>query len=296
MISGHVLAGKGSKISKSKDNAPSSPQELIDKYSADPVRYWTAGARLGRDAEYSTEVIEDGRKLINKIWNAIKFSIMNLDDFDKKQEGPKNIIDKWILHRLTETIKKATNYLEDYEFGLALSTIEDFFWGEFCDNYIELSKQVFFRGEEDEQLGTQKVLYRVAYDILKMFSPYLPHLTEDLYQRFFSDFEDEISIHIADWPEANEDCINKEINYEMEKILEFVELIRKSKSENNLSLRHPIDKISYECDYEKVDISKAMKQISFLLWIDKVEDDFEPDYTAESENGKLRIKIKWGEK
>jgi len=296
MISGHVLAKKGAKISKSKDNAPSTPQELIDQYSADPVRYWTAGARLGRDAEYSIEVIEDGRKLINKIWNAIKFSIMNLKGFEKGQKGPKNTIDKWILHRLSETIKTATDYLDKYEFGLALNVIEDFFWKDFCDNYIELSKQVFFRGEEKQKRGSQVVLYKVAFGILKLFSPYLPHLTEDLYQRFFKQFEEEKSIHITKWPEYNKNLINEEANYETSKILEFVELIRKAKSENNLSLRHPIEKIRFENDYKDVDLNKAMDQISFLLWINKVEEDFEPDYESESENGKIHLYIKWGEK
>ncbi len=293
MVSGHSLDPQRKKISKSKGNAGITPQNLVEKYSADPVRYWTAGSRLGMDTFFSEDVLKDGRKLVTKIWNASKFAIMNLSDYDGRSDGEKNIVDRWILQRLDNTVKRARDYMERYEYGLALGAIESFFWKDLCDNYIELVKGRLFKPEGDVT-GTLWTLYNVLLDVLRLFAPFIPHITEEIYQTYFRGFEKTVSIHVMSWPEYRAFEYREE-EKDMEDILTLVDLIRKSKSENKLSLAHPVKALYFKMENPGT-AESILPQITSLLKIETVSNEKieDADHKAESENGRVAVEIKWG--
>ena len=294
MISGHSLDTERKKISKSKRNAGSTPLDLIKQFSADPIRYWTAGSRLGSDTRFSEKTLKEGSRLVTKIWNVSKFVIMNLEGFKKGETGKKNIIDKWILHRLNGIIKGATEYMDKYEYGLALNILEKFFWLDLCDNYVELVKGKIKEGTDEERKGSQEVLYTLLLNTLKLFAPFLPHISEEIYHLYFQEFERKKSIHIDEWPKTNPEWRDEKAMKNVKIILNLVEMIRKAKSESKLSLAHPIDRFAYTIK-KRINIDHLIPQIAFLFKIKDTGGDFEPDYEAESADGNMKISIKWGQ-
>ncbi|MDD2239012.1 MAG: valine--tRNA ligase, partial [Bacilli bacterium] len=179
MISGFVMAGKGEKISKSKSNSKNEPLQLIAEYSADVIRYWAASGRLGTDITFSEETLLRGKKLINKIFNASKLIEMHLEDYEDRPFDNFEYFDKWILGRYQEMEKSFIKYLDEYEVGLALNTLEKFFWN-FCDNYLEIVKHRLYRPEEFGQIqrySGQKTVYIILYKLLQKFSIYFPFVT-----------------------------------------------------------------------------------------------------------------------
>ncbi|MDU6361878.1 MAG: class I tRNA ligase family protein, partial [Clostridiales bacterium] len=150
MISGFVLAKKGEKISKSKNNGKLSPKTLITEHSADALRYWAANTKLGADTFFSESELMPSKRFMNKLWNASKFSFMHLQDFDKNLLLCKNKphllpADKWILERINQTMLTCTKLLDQYEIGLARHEIDDLFWKDFCDDYLEIVKDRLYK-------------------------------------------------------------------------------------------------------------------------------------------------------
>lgn len=294
MISGHSLDPQRKKISKSKGNAGQTPQALVAQHSADPVRYWTAGSRLGMDTFFSEDVLKDGRKLVTKLWNASKFAIMNLEGYSGEKGGSLNSVDRWILESFRSTAGTATEYLERYEYGLALQSIETFFWKDLCDNYIELVKGKIKEGTREEKKGSQWALFTVLYGVLRLFAPFLPHITEEIYQLYFTDFLPEKSIHLAPWPLPENYQAFDGAAEEGEKVLRYVEFIRKAKSEHKLSLAHPIALLDDEGYAKKEFEEGVLRQIDSLLKVEKRAPVKEPD--ARCGEGDLLMAIKWGER
>lgn len=167
---------------------------MIQQWGADAVRYWTAGGQLGKDIVFDEEELRMGQKLVTKLRNAFQFVKMQLQNADMDSllstEIERTSTDQWILKRLQETIAKMTDYLDRFEYGLAKIAFEDFFWTDFCDNYLELIKvrlyqpERFENGVQKQQSG-QKTLYEVFYTILLLIAPYLPHVTEEIYQEYY---------------------------------------------------------------------------------------------------------------
>ncbi len=252
MISGFVLARKGEKISKSKNNSSLTPTGLIETYSADAVRYWAAGARLGTDTFFSPDDLAAARRFLTKLWNACKFSLSHLKDFTPTNAPELLPVDAWIMARTREVIRKARKLLNEYEIGSARSEIDDFFWRDFCDNYIEIVKERLYRpdihGEGNRQSG-QYALYFALLNILKLYAIYVPHITEYIYQEFFRQYEKEISLHLLLWEEAPDESAHSQKETATDGlVLEFGEAairilskIRRWKSENNLSMRDETD-------------------------------------------------------
>ena len=196
MISGFVMANKGEKLSKRKDNAKMEPFELLETYGADVVRYWAGSGKLGTDIIFNEETFLRGKKLINKIWNVSKFIEMHLQDFKDKKFDKYEYIDRWILGSFQEMEKGFIKYLDDYEIGLGLNHLERFFWN-FCDNYIEIVKHRLYRPEEfgeEARYSGQKTVYMILYKLLQDFSIYFPFITEEIYQELYKDKK---SIHIT---------------------------------------------------------------------------------------------------
>ncbi len=274
MICGFVLAKKGEKISKSKNNSTSSPDALIERYSADAIRYWSAGAKLGTDTMFSEENLKISKRFLTKLWNAASFAIMQLHDYNG--ESPEEImpIDKWILEKLKIVEEKASEHLNQYETGIAKHEIDEFFWNDFCDNYLEIVKDRLYKPEihgTKERLSAQYTLYKVLLELLKLYAIYVPFITEEIYQCYFKNLEKCPSIHSMTW--------NMTPNTNIEEILSFGESIknvvsevRRYKSERNLSLKEKIGilKIGIPIS-QKEHLQKTLKDIKACTWAEEIE-------------------------
>lgn len=246
MISGFVLAKPGEKISKSKNNGSNSPNALIEAHSADAIRYWAANSKLGTDTYFAEDDLKISKRFINKLYNASKFAIMQLEGFEKPESFDKNAllpIDRWILDRVNETTFKAQKLLEDYEIGQARHEIDNLFWKDFCDYYIEIAKERLYQPEKhgrENQLSGQIALYHSLLGILKLYAIYTPFVTEYIYQDFFRGKEKEISIHQTIWSGETPDKLYLEFG---EHIKQEISEVRKFKTENQMSMKDSIPEL-----------------------------------------------------
>lgn len=251
MISGWCLASDKTKMSKSKGNVVTPVDLIIDK-GADVVRYWASTSRLGSDTAFSEDLLKIGRKLVNKIWNATSFASLHLENLsetpttaisDIKNGKITETLDKWILSRLQKTIIKATVDFEKFEYCDARVAIEEFFWKDFCDNYLELVKTRAY-GEITDGKGKTSAhftLYHCLNAILRLFAPFVPHVTEELYRHIF---DDSGSIHKrGSWPVAAEYPVDDAAEQGGMACVSILEAIRKAKSERQVSIKFPIKKV-----------------------------------------------------
>ncbi len=278
MISGFVMADKGEKISKRKNNTKNDPFTLLDEYGADVIRYWAASGRLGTDITFSDETLKRGKKLINKIYNASKFVSLHLDDFEDKKIDNYEFFDKWILSKYNEMEKEYLNYLEKFEVGLALNTLEKFFWN-FCDNYLEIVKHRLYRPDEfgyDKRYSGQKTVYTLLYKLIQNFSIFFPFVTEDIYQALF---KEEKSVHITKINPLN---LSFEDEHRLgDKLLDIISIARGHKTKNEVSLKTEITLISLNLSDELTNALKEaemdFKACLFIkeIKINKHKDNFE---------------------
>ena len=267
MISGFVMANKGEKISKSKGNSKVEPMDLIKQYSADVLRYWAGTGRLGTDIVFSDETMLRGKKLVNKIWNVSKFIEMHLVDYEDKEFTDYEYIDKWILGKFQEMEKQFIKYLDEYEVGLALNTLEKFFWN-FCDNYIEIVKHRLYRPEEFGEMprySGQKTVYTILYKLLQDFSIYFPFITEEIYQELYKGK----SIHLTEIKTLEFNFDKEKINGDL--IIEIISAARGEKTNNNVSLKTPIKNLTINLNKElKEAIELSIKDFKATLFIEEL--------------------------
>ncbi|ACA54949.1 valine--tRNA ligase [Clostridium botulinum] len=231
LIHGIVRDSEGKKMSKSLGNGVD-PIEVIDEYGADALRFTlVTGNAPGNDIRYYPERVEAARNFANKIWNASRFVLMNLDkDLMDKYKDNKNytIADKWILSRLNTVVKEVTENIEKFELGIASQKIYDFIWGEFCDWYIELVKPVLY-GEDEQSKGIAfNVLHKVLETSLQLLHPIMPFITEEIYTHLYTEYE---SIAISKWPEYDEILKDEKSEKDMEYIIEAIKSIRNVRTE-----------------------------------------------------------------
>ena len=243
VISGHVLDPHGQKMSKSKGNVII-PQEVIGKYGADAFRFWTASSKLGDDMPYQEKDIVTGQKTVTKLWNASKFILMHIKDFDGKKPKNLELIDKFILSRLNSIIKDSTEYFDKYEYSRCKFETENFFWNLFCDYYLELVKDRVYnpqiRGEEKRK-SAQYTLKICLNSILKLFAPIMPFITEELYLHLFAKEEEKKSIHLSEWPKYEKDLIDSKIDKIGDRVIEVLKDVRQFKSQNGKSVKAEVD-------------------------------------------------------
>ena len=251
-ISGWGIAGEGmGKISKSRGGGPLPPLEMIERYSADAVRYWAASTGLGKDARISEGKIQLGNKLVTKLWNVARFSERFLIDFhpSKGTTRDPDILkskgftpaDRWILSRLQHLVHRASQLLENYDYAAAKSEIENFFWNEFADNYLEMCKQRLYTGDHEHAQAARFTLYTLLLTISKLFAPFFPYITESIYQGLFANPEgpdsgELDSIHLSAWPITNPNLQDEFAEQIGSMLIEIATAVRRFKSENNLSL------------------------------------------------------------
>ncbi len=256
MISGYVTSTDGCKLSKKSGNGKNSPQDIIKQYSADVTRYWASSLSLGKDTAFSLIPFDSGKKLANKLWNASKFVLSFLDGYELK-EVELNSIDKWILEEYKQLYVNFIKNLDNYDIALALSSLEKFFWN-FCDNYIEIVKRRLYNPDiygKNCQESAQYAVYIVLLGMLKMFSVFMPHLTEEIYQSYFAEKENCKSIHISKYLNIGEN-VDKALLKDGELLTQIVSDIRGYKSENKISLKTIISKLDITLDKNAIEFIK----------------------------------------
>ncbi len=299
MLSGWCLAEDRSKMSKSKDNVLS-PENLLQKYGADALRYWAASSKLGADTAYSENVLKNGKRLLNKLWNASKFISIH---FHKLEEQDKiaNIsqvlakishpLDQWLLLRLQDVALKVEHEMSEYEYASSMSAIEQFFWSIFCDNYLEISKVRAYSEDNSDDTGTYSAiltLYHSMRVILHLFAPFVPHITEEIYQILYANNE-KVSIHQRDKAFEARNMEFTKNDEECEKLIQILDLIKKSKAEKNLSIKAPIKLLEISGVKLNVDLATDLKNVTAsenLLFVE----EFSHDYTRLSD-GLLKLNI-----
>ena len=241
LIHGLIRDEQGRKMSKSLGNGVD-PMEVIDTYGADALRYFlTTNSAPGLDLRYIDEKVRAAWNFINKIWNAARFVLMNLPN-DFKYSGINrqymNVTDKWILSRLRETVLKVEEFMDKYEFVIAGNYLYSFIWNDFCSWYVEMAK-IGLQSESSEVIkNTQNVLYYVLESILKMIHPFMPFVTEEIYQALRNDVE--LSIMQETWPEVIGDYFDDSSNPVMQAVIDIITTIRTMRSENNIPPNKPI--------------------------------------------------------
>jgi len=249
MVCGFVLAKKGEKISKSKSNAGLSPKALIENHSADAIRYWAASSKLGTDTFFSTDELGISKRFITKLWNASKFTISHLQDLDLHADASFLPVDRWIIERCRQTTNNARYLLDRYETGSARHEIDEFFWKDFCDYYLEIVKGRLYQSEihgYEGRRAAQHALYYCMLNILKLYAIYVPHITEYIYQQFFRQHEGTISLHMLRWEQ--ETAVADDIILFGEKLKEVISETWKYKTENALSRVEEVEAVAINTD------------------------------------------------
>jgi valyl-tRNA synthetase len=237
-ISGWGLAGAGGeKISKSRGGGPMAPMEMIERYSADAVRYWAASTGFGKDSLISEEKIKNGARLSTKLWNVARFSERFLVGYSPIMENLKfTPTDLWLLARLAKLIQRVTALFRAYEYATAKSEAESFFWHDLADNYLEMCKERLYGENNPLQEGARYTLYHALLSILKIFAPFMPYVTEEIYRGLFAENEGHASIHLTRWPEAEAAWSSAEAEAAGDILIEVATAVRRYKSEASLSL------------------------------------------------------------
>ena len=303
MISGWGLDEKGKKISKSKGNFVD-PNVVLEKYSADALRYWSAGATLGNDLRYIESDVADGKRLVTKLWNASKFVSTYL--FDEQsgapiplEKGEPTIIDRWIVSRLNSVIGKATDYLDRYEYSHALDHAERFFFSEFCDNYLEIIKERFWKPEKFTAAQVEAARYTLNYilqNVLRLFAPYIPYITEELFQIIFKNLPDmPVSIHVAKWPKTDPGLNDEQAEEHGRLLMDLLTAIRRWKTSQQVHTNFPLRELVITAgDAERAKIEPIAKDLRSAAHADSLTFDQGGEIPTENEN--VTLKLTLGEK
>ncbi len=281
-INGWMLDENGKKMSKSKGNVVE-PRDIIKKYSADALRFMAASSKLGEDLAFPEKDIVTGNKTVTKIFNAAKFALMHLEDFQDEEVQELWEIDKWVLTKLNKTIKNTTDCFEKYDFSKAKSEVDSFFWKVFCDYYLEMVKDRLYNPDiygDNARKSGQFVLKKVLTTVLQLFAPFMPFVTEEIYSWY-----NEKSIHLSSWPEYEEFYVDDNAEISGDLATEIISYVRKFKSDKqvsqkeeieNINLCYPEDKIKYLKSVEKtIKMTTKAKNIVYKEISDELEIEVE---------------------
>jgi len=243
LIHGLVRDANGEKMSKSKGNGVD-PIDVIERYGADAMRFMlSTGISPGQDLRFRWERVEQARNFANKIWNASRFALMNLEGFavrDIDLSGPLGTADRWILHRLNETVRDVTRLIDAYEFGETGRLLYNFIWDDLCDWYIEFSKPNLYGTDEEAKRATRSVLAYVLDRTLRLLHPFMPFITEEIWQHLPHDGE---TITLAPWPEYDPAFEAPDAVREMNLLMDIIRAVRNIRAEVNVPLSKKVDLI-----------------------------------------------------
>ena len=266
LIHGIIRDSQGRKMSKTLGNGID-PLEIIEKYGADALRYSVlSGITMGNDIRFMPEKLDAASNFGNKIWNASKFVLMNLEDADEEfmKKDIKDIVselsieDKWIISKLNTLIKEVSDNIENYELGVAIDKIYAFIWNEFCDWYVEMVKPRLYDKENKSRVIAQYVLNMVLCNSLKLLHPFMPFITAEIYKELFNDGKD---IMISEYPEYNKILDFRENEEKIEQIKEIITGIRNIRTKMNV---HPTRK-SKLIFVTKKDYVESIKQADLFI-------------------------------
>ncbi len=269
LIHGLIRDKQGRKMSKSLGNGVD-PMDVIKEYGCDALRYFLATSSApGMDLRYDEEKVKSTWNFINKLWNASRFVLMNLEEFTEECYTLENLKpeDKWILTKLQNTIKEVTKNMEKYEFNNAGSTLYNFIWDDFCDNYIEIAK---FSLNENT---TKSVLMTVLTAIIKMLHPFMPYVTDEIYSML--PIQDQENIMISAYPIFNNELVFTTEMEQMEDTISFVKTFRNVKAENNIGKVFEVTLDNNE-DYSL--ISKMLKIENNIVDVKPEKNSFDVSY------------------
>ncbi len=240
LLHGLIRAEDGRKMSKSLGNGID-PMDVIEKYGADALRWFlSTGSAPGQDVRFSYEKMDAAWNFINKIWNASRFVLMNTEDMtveDIDLTGNKSVVDKWILTRLNETVAKVTDLFDKFEFGEVGRALYNFIWDDFCDWYIEMSKEVLYGDNEEQKLVTRSVLLHVLDQIMRLLHPIMPFVTEKIWLEMPHTGE---SLVTAEYPVVHEEFNDQEAADGMAVLVELIRSVRNIRAEVNTPLSKKI--------------------------------------------------------
>ena len=235
VLHGLIRAADGRKMSKSLGNGVD-PLDVIDKFGADALRFTLAtGTSAGNDQRFHWERIESSRNFINKIWNASRFVLMNVPQGANLPEivpAELEVADRWILHRLSETVATTTRHLENYDFGEAGRALYDFAWDDFCDWYIEFSKLSLYGEDEQNKSRTRSVLVYVLDSLLRLLHPFIPFVTEEIWQSLPVDGE---ALMVANWPTPQPAWDDFEAVRQIGVVMDAIRSVRNIRAELNVA-------------------------------------------------------------
>ena len=265
LLNGLVRDDQGRKMSKSLGNGID-PLDIIRDYGADALRFTlVTGNTPGNDMRFYTKRVEANRNFANKLWNATRFLMMNMTDeitdsnFDLEKL---HYEDKWILSKLQKVIKSITDKIEKYDIGLAADDIYDFIWSDFCDWYIEIVKPVLYSDNAEEKTNTVKVLLYVLENILKLLHPFMPYITEEIWQAL-PNRED--ALIVSKWPEYKEELVFEKEEKATEYIENAIREIRNARSEMNIENSKKSNTLVYTKDPEIKEIFEETKGLLLNL-------------------------------
>jgi valyl-tRNA synthetase len=264
MISGHGLDPHGKKMSKSKGNV-AIVEDVVAKYSADALRFWAASAKLGSDLPYQEKDVLTGQKTVNKLWNASLFCSGFIGKVDKPEL---NMMDRWLMSKIMNLVKKSTEGFDTYQYSDSKQETENFFWHTFCDNYLEIVKHRAYANDASAKWTLREALITQ----LKLFSPIIPFVTEEIYQNLFKNDEKDISIHISQWPCVDQSLVDKEAEEMGDMAVAIISTVRQFKSKKGLALNTPVKLLTIECDEKtKSVVEKLSEDIKGTMKAENIE-------------------------
>jgi len=259
LIHGLVRDGEGRKMSKSLGNGVD-PMDVIEQYGADSLRYFLAtGSSPGQDLRYTTEKVEAVWNFANKIWNASRFALMNMDGMTYDEidlTGEKSVADKWILTRLNETIERVTSLAERYEFGEVGRELYNFIWDDFCSWYIEMAKLPLYGDDEAAKKTTRSILAYVLDQTMRLLHPFMPFITEEIWQHLPHDGE---SITVAAWPTVRTDLHFADEADNMKLLMDIIRSVRNIRAEVNTPMSKKVPLFISAKDAATVAVLEANK-------------------------------------
>ncbi len=250
LLNGNVLGPDGKKMSKSLGNIVD-PLELVEKYSADAVRIWvTMSGATAKDRPFNYQEMKYAQSFINKLWNASRFVENACKDYDANNEMQFITADRWIMDKLERVKHKVTEAYEKYDYFTATTELQNFFWHDFCDNYLEFVKYRIYSDEAKLKASAQHTLRTVLLQSIKMLAPVAPFTTEEVYNELFNNEE---SIHLSSWPEQLKENINDDYKNAGELLASIISEIRKYKNSKKMSLKE-------ELPYLKIFVPKELER------------------------------------
>ena len=264
MMGGFILSEDGTPMHASLGNVID-PLEVIDEFGTDAFRFYAATCALGEDNPFRRKDVIRGTKLLRKLWNIERF-ISKFLPYGKPNK-PDNLrkMDRWILSKYSHVIKNMTEHMDKFEYSLALKQIEQFLWHEFADHYIEMIKNFLYEKRYPDSISY--TIYTIGLGIIKVLAPFFPHLTEEIYNLYYKDREEYVSIHISSWPVEN--FIDDSIENLGDKVRDVISSIRKWKSDNGMPLNSKLPRVEIFTENPK-EVEDCIEDIKVTMNIEEL--------------------------